>query len=692
MPKMREEAFVAPTGWRVSLDFCGTRLVERDFRGEEPFSVGEHTEASLVLPGLGGAEGRAFLTQGDWLLYVEGLTGDVILSGEKRRFADFMVDGAVRLRPGDSARLRLIDRPDVVLKLRLEPQLEVGWGVRLGLRELAQQLVLGGGLAAILALLIQTPEPVPEVEMENDPDATESSFERVLFASLAEIELPPPQPRRVYEAPIILPEVAPKVAAVIAPEPEEELPQGEGAGTIIAAEDDEVVAVAEEGEVPAAGLGAGVEEEPPGVVVGSSDAAMIATLSAADDPEGGALLGILGASDGGALGDLFADNQLDMVMDGSTSDGERVGSGTLVGTAKTADDGALGGVVGGVIVDEVITTRRVVDEDVEPSAPVVGGVLLPSVLDEPDELAPEDVDEVMPATPAGKVETLEPREGDSGEDSHSASGAKGGASVSLGLPGTSRTIAPIVCEDPKRTQKSQVDVVFVVDVSTTMGFMVDRIEQGILTIDASLHGLAKDPRYGLVVFVDDVEVANGGLAFTSVDELRAELRRWHAFTSSNRQIRTDTRNTDWPENSLDALHAAAVDFAWRPSSTTARLVVHATDDDFGEVPAIQSGVPIQHTYAETVSALRANQIRVSSFGARLGGECECLDVTRGILSPFEGSPSIPAATGGAAFDLDDVYGGRLTLNAAIEATLGQAVCTGYPQVPKPPTALGVIDR
>lgn len=688
MPKMREEAFVAPTGWRVSLDFCGTRLVERDFRGEESFSVGEHTEASLVLPGLGGAEGRAFLTQGDWLLYVEGLAGDVILSGEKRRFADFMVDGAVRLRPGDSARLRLIDRPDIVLKLRMEPPLEVGWGVRLGLRELSQQLALGGGLAAILALLVQTPEPVPEVEMESDPEATESAFERVLFASLAEIELPPPRPRPVYEAPIVLPEAAPKAAAVIAPEPEE-LPQGEGAGTVIAAEEDEVAPVAEEGE--AAGLGAGDEAEL-GLLIGTSDAAMIATLSAADEPEGEALLGILGAVDEGELGDLFADNQLDqldqldMVMEGSTVDGER-GAGVDLGTVL-----GVVSVDGGATADELIKTRRVEDEDVSAGAPVVGGVLLPSVLDDPDELVPEESREASPTTPAGKVETVEPREGASGDNSHSASGAKGGVSVALGLPGTSRTIAPIVCEDPKRTQKSQVDVVFVVDVSTTMGFMVDGIEQGILSIDASLHGLAKDPRYGLVVFVDDVEVANGGLAFTSVDELRAELRRWHAFTSSNRQIRTDTRNTDWPENSLDALHAAAVDFAWRPSSTTARLVVHATDDDFGEVPAIQSGVPIQHTYAETVSALRTNQIRVSSFGARLGGECECLDVTRGILSPFEGSPSIPAATGGAAFDIDEVSSGHLTLNAAIEATLGQAVCTSYPLIPKPPTAFGVIDR
>ena len=260
MPKHREEAFVAPTGWRVSLDFCGTRLVERDFRGEDSFSVGEHSEASLVLPGLGGDEGRAFLTQGDWLLYVEGLVGEVVLAGQRQRFADFMVDGAVQLRPGDSARLQLKGQPDVVLKLRLEPRLEVGWGLRLGLRELAQQLALGGGLAAILALLVQTPEPVPEVEMEEDKSAIESSFQRVLFASLAEIEVPPP----VVHAPLVVPEVLPEPE--IRPEvrralpsevdrvaaPPEEPPPGIGVGTVAVEEDALAeVELKEEAEPPA---------------------------------------------------------------------------------------------------------------------------------------------------------------------------------------------------------------------------------------------------------------------------------------------------------------------------------------------------------------------------------------------------------------------------------------------------------
>ena len=172
--------------------------------------------------------------------------------------------------------------------------------------------------------------------------------------------------------------------------------------------------------------------------------------------------------------------------------------------------------------------------------------------------------------------------------------------------------------------------------------------------------------------------------------LRAELTHWRTFTGSNRQILTDTPNSDWPENSLDALHSAAVDFAWRPSQTTARLVIHATDDDFGEVPAIQSGVPVKHTYAETVAALRANKIRVSSFGAKLGGECECLDVTRGISSPFDGAPAIPAATGGAAFDIDEFSSGRLTMSVAIEATLGEAVCTTYPLIPKVPQVQKVL--
>ena len=230
-------------------------------------------------------------------------------------------------------------------------------------------------------------------------------------------------------------------------------------------------------------------------------------------------------------------------------------------------------------------------------------------------------------------------------------------------------------------RKQQIDVVFAVDVSTTMNFMLAKIGREIAAVDAEvrLHNL--DARYGLVVFVDDVMVTNGGQPFADLAGLQQELTRWQRFTAGNREIGTADANLDWPENTLDALHAAATRFAWRDPATTLRAVVHATDDDFGEAPAVQSGQRVQHGYGETVAALRAAEVRVFSFAAKVGGQCECLDVRAGLFAPYRGQQAIPAATGGAVFDIDEVASGALNFGAAVSGALNSAVCTHYPLSP-----------
>lgn len=657
MPRPPEEAIKPPTGWRVSLDFCGTRLAERSLRGARAISVGESSEALLVLPGLGGAAGLSDLTDGDWILYVPGLAGEVVLSGQRCRYADFMAEGQVRLVSGDSARLYLIEKPEIVLQLSLEAPLRLGLATRFGIADLARQLALGGLVVALFALLVRTAEPVPEVEMEDDEEASQTSFERVLFASLAEL---PPLDRTT---PIL------EVPALIIPVVEELEDPGIGTNPDSDPDPDSLSPTVEE-------LGGG--DESIGILGG-----VVGGVIAEEAEDASSVLGVLGVGTIDLLEEL---DTFDMVQgtddelvsnpgfaalgtldDGHDSDGPFLGG--LVGTVVESadDDVAEQGLLG------LLGTKAVEDADSEGISEVsIRGIPLPSVLDEVD-----DVIGLVETTE--RVELARPQ----GSGSHSAVGA----TIIRGVQGgTVQSLPTVTCDDPKRVPKSDVDVVLVIDVSTTMGFMVDRVERGIVEVDAMLRALSKRPRYGLVVFVDDVELTNGGRAFGSVAKLQAELVRWRQFTASNRQIHRKAINSDWPENSLDALHGAATGFAWRPAESTARLVLHATDDDFGEAPTVQSGEPVRHTYQETLDVLRGNHIRVSSFSAKLGGECECLDVTRGLQSPFGELPSLPDGTGGASFDIDSVASGQLSLTAALEATLSDALCNVAPDaslLPKP---------
>ena len=356
--------------------------------------------------------------------------------------------------------------------------------------------------------------------------------------------------------------------------------------------------------------------------------------------------------------------------------------------------GVPGGVLGGVR-DDVLAELRA---DAPPLAEVGRGGLIGSgvaavdVVELKEEVA--DVADLValggsvtaelgpgdePVAPVVLVEHVAPA---APPDPGTASHTQAGVEVVHGVVGGVAAVAPASrCEDPSLTRPSQLDLVFVIDVSTTMAFMLDRIEQQIASVDAEARAQGLDARYGLVVFVDDVELGNAGQPYADLAALQRDLSRWRLFTASNRQIGSEASNLDWPENTLDALHAAATGFAWRPADTTLRMVVHATDDDFGEAPAIQSGQAIQHSYLETVTALRKAEVRMFSFAAKVGGQCECLDVRPGLFTRFRGRASLPDATGGASFDIDEVASGKLSFVAAVAGALKSGVCTRYPLSP-----------
>ena len=227
---------------------------------------------------------------------------------------------------------------------------------------------------------------------------------------------------------------------------------------------------------------------------------------------------------------------------------------------------------------------------------------------------------------------------------------------------------PTPCTEP-------MDVVFVIDVSTSMRDEVAGIRDGIDSIWAAAEGLALDVRFGLVVFVDDVAAVNSCASFASISALQDELMSWQSFTSSNGQPGgAPEDNADCAENSLDALHTAATVCTWRPQAT--RLVIHITDDTFVESPAVLSGDPfglsgitVEHTYAETVEALVSREIRVGAFAAPGAGEyCGAgtsPDVGRGFHAPYQGMPSIPEATHGAVWSIRDVRAGTIEMAEAI---------------------------
>lgn len=229
--------------------------------------------------------------------------------------------------------------------------------------------------------------------------------------------------------------------------------------------------------------------------------------------------------------------------------------------------------------------------------------------------------------------------------------------------------------------KQQIDIVFVMDVSTSMLALLQKLENEILTVDAKLKSLdvLPDVNYGLVVFVDDTAIINAGAPYADVQTLKQDFNKWWNFTQSNSQVNGGGSNGDWPENSIDALFTAAGAFQWRPVEDTLRMVIHCTDDTFGEKGDIQSGLAIMRTYDETVTALQDREVRVFAFfdDDMTGGPGDNQDVSAGFDTPYKGKTPIPAATDGGAFNINLVLANQLSLSVAINDSVESSLCQDY---------------
>lgn len=226
---------------------------------------------------------------------------------------------------------------------------------------------------------------------------------------------------------------------------------------------------------------------------------------------------------------------------------------------------------------------------------------------------------------------------------------------------------------------SQMDLVFVMDVSTSMDYILSDLENEIgLVWDFVSQKVETNPVMGLTVFVDDVTLANSGAAYPDMATLKTDFHTWYKHTSTNQQTQSTDGNSDWPENSLDGLALTAKNYKWRDISSTLRIIIVTTDDTFRESPAsFTSGVKVQNTYDQMITSLVDGRIRVAAFAAKLGGSSGNVNVQPGFFAPYNGKKSIPEATGGEVFFIDDVKNGTLHIYEAITKFVLDQRCQDY---------------
>jgi hypothetical protein len=229
-----------------------------------------------------------------------------------------------------------------------------------------------------------------------------------------------------------------------------------------------------------------------------------------------------------------------------------------------------------------------------------------------------------------------------------------------------------------------IDIVFVLDVSTSMEWVLEQLASEIgavweYAVAMSAHP-DYDPAFGLVVFVDDVLVTNSGEPYASVGDLQTEFNSWRAFCSTEAQPGgSSCRNMDCPENTLDALADAAETYAWRPGAL--HVAIHVTDDTFKEAPdslcsTISPSIPVRHTYPETLDLLVTNEIRVGVFAG--GSPCPIpANKNPGFFEPWGSYPPIPEATGSRVWELRRVQTGEISLTEAIAGFVLEEWCTDF---------------
>jgi hypothetical protein len=287
-------------------------------------------------------------------------------------------------------------------------------------------------------------------------------------------------------------------------------------------------------------------------------------------------------------------------------------------------------------------------------------------------------------------------------DSGAAQDATSGADPFGQIPDYGQSRDAMVCRD-------SVDLVFVLDVSSSMGFVLDKLSQEIDKVVTASNALAPDSHFGLVAFVDnhrlDTTGSSGNVHTDSATLSKAFTQIKKTYTQADRNpgdgpAGPTLQNPLCEENANDALHAAASEFPWRQNSN--RVIIVATDDTFLERPdnygdrdgdgktdktdfPREGDYPAKRTMAETVDLLKKTKVRVFAF-TRLkepglfttkcgtGRRLPWSSISDGWSTPYGGQQPIPASTGGKNFDIDQVFTGKLSLTETINNMVLDSHC------------------
>jgi hypothetical protein len=258
-----------------------------------------------------------------------------------------------------------------------------------------------------------------------------------------------------------------------------------------------------------------------------------------------------------------------------------------------------------------------------------------------------------------------------------------------------------------------VDVLFVLDVTSSMEFVLNKLTAEIDKVVTAANGLSPDAHFGLIAFADNWAIdttgpLEGGKVHTEGSTLKTAFTYYRdTYTANNRNpgdgpSGPDTQNPICEENSLDALNAATTEFPWRATAT--RVVILVTDDTFLERPdnygdrdgdgdwdqtnfPKEGNYPASFTLEETVTALKGKQVRVFSFTRlKIPGmlEVQCGTGRRfpkdqnpfawGWSATYNGQTPIPDATKGNNFDIMQVKNNALSLSDTINEVVVESYC------------------
>lgn len=275
--------------------------------------------------------------------------------------------------------------------------------------------------------------------------------------------------------------------------------------------------------------------------------------------------------------------------------------------------------------------------------------------------------------------------------------------------------APPPADDGICTQ--DIDVVLVLDVSSSMGFVLTKLGSGIGGVVDAANALKSGAHFGIVGFSDNAAFGLGGSDGDGKVHTKASTLK-KAFSEMKSVYMDHDRNpADGPsgptsqnpiceESSLDALHLAASEFPWRTNA--ARVIILATDDTFLEAPdnygdrdgdgktdktsyPREGDYPAVHTVKDTVEAVKTAKARVFTItrlkpATGIGGRCgtgrrhqgDEASIAYGWSKPYDGQDPIPQQTDGKNFDLAEVQSNKLDLADAINGIVLETHCAGDP--------------